>query len=171
MRKGCSREGHRGAAGSAVLYTIVLSPLIVLSLALVVEVGSLQLVKQRLSSAADMATVDAAGVASDASASGHLDAVEAVVATRQALYDNLQPLADQMVGADALAVADSADVYVVTSTPSADPLQPGHVLTVPTVEARIRVPVHSGLLAASGLPNAITMNITSSAALREAGAT
>ena len=170
MSAAVSRIRRRRSAGSAVLYTIVLSPLIVLSLALVVEVGSLQLVKQRLSSAADMATVDAAAEAANANAIGHIDPTEAVLATRQALYDNLQPLSDQIVGTDALGVAANADVYVLTTTPVADPLKPDHVLTLPTVEVRIRVPVRSGLLAASGLPNAITMTITSSAALREAGA-
>jgi len=169
MRITASRRAHRGSVGSAVLYTIVLSPLIVLSLALVVEVGSLQLVKQRLSSAADMATVDAAAEAANSDVSGRIDTSLAITAARQALYDNLQPLAGQIAGTSAFNVAETADIYVITTTPSADPLQPGHILTVPTIEALVHVPVRSGLLAASGLPNAITMNITSSAAVREAG--
>jgi hypothetical protein len=151
------------------MYAIVLSPLIVLSLALVVEVGSLQLVKQRLTSAADMATVDAASQAADAGATGRIDADAAENATRQALVDNLTPLSAQIAGTAPDVVAANAHVYVVTTVPSPDPLRPGRILTVPTVEALLHVPVHSGMLAAAGLPNTLTMTIESSAAVREAG--
>ena len=155
--------------GSAVLYTIILSPILMLSLALVVEVGSLQLTKERLRSAADVATVDAAAQAANAAFSGRIDPVAADAATRQALQDNLTPLASQISGATASSVASGATVYVVTTVPAADPLHPGHVITVPTIESRIQVPVSTGLLAAAALPQQVTLTIDSVATVREAG--
>jgi uncharacterized membrane protein len=156
--------------GSAVLYTILLSPILMLSLALVVEVGAIQLTKERLRSAADMATVDAAAQAANSAFSGRLDPAVADAATRQALVDNLSPLESQISGgATALSVADDATVYVVTSVPAADPLHPGQVLTVPTIESQIQVPINTGLLAAAVLPQQVTLTIDSIATVREAG--
>src|ERR1700733_13476954 len=105
---------RRNQQGSAVLYTIILSPLLMLSLALVVEVGSIQLTKERLQSAANMATVDAAAQAASSASSGHIDATTADSATRQALLDNLSPLAAQISGTSASTVAGNATVFVVT---------------------------------------------------------
>jgi uncharacterized membrane protein len=152
-----------------VLYTIILSPILMLSLALVVEVGSLQLTKERLRSAADVATVDAAAQAANAAFSGRIDPVAADAATRQALQDNLTPLASQISGTTASSVASGATVYIVTTVPAADPLHPGQVITVPTIESRIQVPVSTGLLAAAALPQQVTLTIDSVATVREAG--
>ena len=160
---------RRAQQGSAVLYTIILSPIIMLTLALVVEVGSLQLTKERLRSAADMATVDAAAQAANSAFSGHIDAATADSATRQALMDNLAPLSSQISGTTAEAVAGNATVFVITSVPADDPLHAGQTITVPTIESRIEVPVNSGLLAAAVLPSTVTLTIESVAAVREAG--
>jgi len=162
-----SRRHAQG--GSAVLYTIILSPILMLSLALVVDVGSLQLTKERLRSAADVATVDAAAQAANAAFSGRIDPMAADAATRQALEDNLTPLASQISGTTASSVASGATVYVVSTVPAADPLHPGQIITVPTIESRIQVPVNTGLLAAAVLPQQVTLTIDSVATVREAG--
>ena len=162
---------NRRQRGSAVLYAILLSPLIMLSLALVVEVGSIQLVKERLHSAADVATVDAAAQASTASVSGRIDPVLAEAATRQALYDNLAPLGQQVATGDISSIANNAQVYVITSVPAQDPLHPGQTLTAPAIESRMVVPVRSGLLSVAGLPNTLNVTIDSLATVSESGTT
>ena len=161
--------GRRTQRGSSVLYVIVLSPLILLSLALALEAGALQMQRERLRSAADMATITAgsAGAVVDAGASLDSSAVDA--ALRLGLEDNLTPLQDDIVGSTPRQVALSADVIVVTSVPAVDPLDPSRTLTRPTVETRFGVPVRSGLLAIAGLPPSLTMTVTSRADLRVIG--
>ena len=152
--------------GSAVLYTIVLSPIIMLSLALAVEGGALQLEKERLRSAADVATLSAAASAASQGTAGHIDADAAEVATRTALIDNLTPLASDIAGTTAADIAAEAQVVVVTAVPADDPLQPGQTLEQPTLETRMAVPVRSGLLTVAGLPPMVTMTIESRSVLR-----
>ena len=156
---------------SSVLYVIVLSPLILLSLALALEAGALQLQKQRLHSAADMATVSAGGAGADVSNGANLDLVPADAAIRRALIDNLTPLQADIAGATPLDVAAAATVYVVTAVPATDPLDNSATLTRPTVEIRMRVPVRSGLLSIAGLPAVVYLKIDSRADLRVIGGT
>jgi len=162
---------HSRATGSAVLYTIVLSPILMLCLALALEAGALQLQKARLRSAGDVAASAAIASVSDSTGgAARLDEARADSTARQALRDNLQPLEAQIVGSDASGIADAADVTMVTSVPRLDPYDAGTTLTRPTLLVRMRVPVSSGLLSLAGLPRVLTLTIVSSADLRVTGA-
>jgi hypothetical protein len=45
------------------------------------------------------------------------------------------------------------------------------LVTRPTLELRVRVPLHTGLFAAAGLPPIVTVTLVASAGLREAAST
>jgi Flp pilus assembly protein TadG len=161
---------RRQQRGSAVLYTIVLSPLIMMCLALALEAGALQLEKARLRSAADVATESASSALSrDLGGTVDLDAGRADSVTRQALADNLAPLATQLAGVTADEVAGAAEVVAVTEVPATDPFDRERVVSRPTLFTRLRAPVSSGLLALAGVPRVVTLTIVSSADLRVTG--
>ena len=161
---------RRHERGSAILYTIVLSPLIMMCLALALDAGSLQLEKAKLRSAADVATESASAVLSrDLGSSVDLDTMRAQETTRQALADNLTPLTSALVGTTSDDVAASAEVVAVTVVPAANPFQRGAVVERPTLFARVQAPVSSGLLAVAGVPATVTLTIVSSADLRVTG--
>ena len=155
--------------GQAVLYAIVLSPVLLLCLALAVELGALQLEKQRLRSAIDEATTVAAARDAAGGATVSLDPARTAALVRQSLADNLAPLESHFDGVSATQVAEAADVAVVVNVPAADPMGTGSMLTRPTVEARVRAPVKAGLLGLVVLPTSVTFTLVSSADLRIVG--
>jgi hypothetical protein len=159
------REG-----GSSVLYVVVLSPVLLLSLALATEVGGLQMQKERLRSALDQSTVVAAAAAARAGSTAGIDRSRAIAVMREVLAQNLAPLSSAFADASASAVASDADVAVVTDVPAPDPFDAAALVRHPSIEVRVRVPVHTGLFAVAGLPSTETLTLTSSAALRETGA-
>lgn len=162
--------GRRRQRGSAVLYVIVLSPVLLLSLALAVQLGALQLEKERLRSALDEAVVVAASRAAAVDSAGaQVDGARAAALLRTSLDDNLRPLEDQIDGLSPEAVAAAAEVAVVGDVPALDPLGSGALLRRPTLEARVRIPVRTGLLAFAGLPGSVTLTLTTSADLRRTG--
>ena len=162
---------RRARRGQAVLYAIVLSPVLLLCLTLAVELGALQLEKQRLRSAVDEATTVAAGRDAGGGAVVTLDTARTAELVRQSLADNLTPLESHLDGVTAAQLALSADVAVVVDVPAVDPLDSTRTLLRPTVEARVRAPVRAGLLGLAGLPETVTFPITSSADLRVVGGT
>ena len=165
-----TRRGRsRAQRGQAVLYAIVLSPMILLILTLAVEVGALQLEKERLRSAVDEATTVAAARDAAGGASVALDAARTEALVRQSLADNLAPLQSHLDGVTADDVARSADVAVVVTVPAPDPFVAGQSLDRPTIEARVRAPVHADLLGLAGLSRTVTFTFTSSADLRVVG--
>jgi hypothetical protein len=156
--------------GSAVLYAIVLSPILLLSLALAVEAGALQLQKQRLRSAVDAAAVVAASGTAQADGGGvNLDRERAVGLLRSALVDNLSALQGDIDGMTAADIARAADVIVVTQVPSPDPFDTTRTLPRPAIEVRVRVPVRTGLLQLAGVPSAIDLTLVAIADLRVTG--
>ncbi len=162
---------RRTQRGSSVLYVVILSPIIFLSLALALEVGALQMQKERLRSAADMATVTAGSAGATVVGGTHLDAATTALALRQSLVDNLAPLEDQIVGTTPTDIAATADVFVIATLPATDPLDASRTITRPTIETRLHIPVRSGLLSVAGLPPTVTLTVTSSADLRIVGGT
>jgi hypothetical protein len=167
-----ARAQHRSARGSSVLYVIVLSPVLLLGIALATEAGGLQMQKLRIRSALDAAVVVAASSASRAGVSARLDTARAATAMREVLRDNLTPLQSAFAGAaTAQTVAADADVVVVTDVPAPDPFAPGGVVRRPTLEVRVRVPLRTGLFTAAGLPPVETVTLVAAAGLREAGTT
>lgn len=167
---GRSHRGRGAERASSVLYAIVLSPVLLLGVALAVQLGALQLERQRLQSAVDEAVVVAAGREARASSQGvGLDASTATASFRLALAENLAPLAGHLAGVDVAAVARAADVRVITDVPAPDPFGSGGLLRRPTIEARVRAPVRSGMLGLAGLPSRLVVTLTSSADLRRTG--
>lgn len=162
---------RRRERGSSVLYVIVLSPVLLLGIALATEAGALQMQKQRLQSALDASAVVAAASAAHAGSAARIDVARADGVSRDVLVDNLTPLAAVLSGTAPLAVARDADVAVITDVPAPDPFVSGAVVTRPTLELRVRLPVRTGLFAAAGLPPVVTFTLVASAGLREAAST
>jgi len=156
--------------GSSVLYVVVLSPVLLLSLALATEVGGLQMQKERVRSALDESTVVAAAAAARAGRSAGIDQPRAIAVMREVLAENLVSLSSAFAGASASGIARDADVAVVTDVPAPDPFDSSAVVRHPSIEVRVRVPLHTGLFAVAGLPPSETVTLTSTAALRETGA-
>jgi hypothetical protein len=169
-RRSGSRHHHQ--RGSSVLYVVVLSPVLMLGIALATEAGGLQMQKQRLRTALDASVVVAAASASRAGTVAQLDPARAVAVMRETLVDNLQPLQSAFAaGTTAQSIARAAEVAVVTTVPAADPFAAGIVLRRPTLEVRVHIRVDTGLLAAAGLPRAASLILVASAGLRETAAT
>lgn len=164
-----SRRALRPQRGSTVLYVVLLSPILMLSLALAVDLGGLQLQRQRLSSAVDQAAVVAASGAAGVEGTAQLDPGAAVSRFRQALVDNLSPLAGDIAGATPESIARAAEVYPITTVPATDPLGNAGTVRRPTIEARVRVPVRAGLLHLAGIPDTVTLTLITAADLRELG--
>lgn len=164
------RRPRRAARGQAVLYAVVLSPVILLSLTFAVGLGALQLEKQRLRSALDEATTVAAA-RSSIGVDGTLNLDRSATATqvRQSIADNLRSIANHLDGTGPDQVAAEADVAVLVDVPAPDPFTAGAVVRRPTIEARIRAPVHSDLLSLTGLSPRVTFTVTSSADIRVSG--
>ena len=166
------RPARRTQRGSSVLYVIVLSPVLLLSIALATEAGALQMQKQRLRSALDASVVVAAAAAAHAGGAARIDVARADSVARDVIADNFTPLAAAF-GNDttALALARDADVAVVVDVPAPDPFDSGAVVRRPTLEVRVRVPLRTGLFAAAGLPRTVTVTLVASAGLRETAST
>jgi Flp pilus assembly protein TadG len=167
-RAASRRDGYQ--RGQAVLYVIVIFPVILLCLVAAVGLGALQLEKQRMRSALDEATAVAVARGGEQPAGRlTLDPTTTAALVRQSIADNLGPLADQLDGVGPAQVAADADVAVVVDVPATDPFDAGAVIRRPTLEVRMRAPVHASLLGFAGLPQAVTLTLTSSADLRVGG--
>ena len=164
-----TRTCLRRQRGSSVLYVVVLSPILLLSVALASEAGGLQMQKQRVRSAVDQSVVVAASAASHAGHAAQLDSARAAAVLRDVLTANLAPLASAFAGATPQAMARDADVAVITNTPAPDPFDHTLVVRQPSLEVRVRVPLHTGLFAVAGLPSTVTVTLVAAAALRETG--
>jgi hypothetical protein len=140
-----------------------------LSLALAAEVGALQLQKQRLHSAVDQSAVVAASGTAQGGAGVGLDSARSEALLRASLIDNLTPLQHDIDGATAADVAATAEIHVITTVPAVDPLDPSQVLRRPTIEVKVHVPVHTGLLQLAHVPGTVSITVTGSADLRVAG--
>ena len=165
MSRSVRRRRHRG---SAVLYAVVLSPVLLVGLALAVQVGALQLERQRVRSAVDEAALIAAATAATAGATASVDHPRAAALLRSALAGALRPLEGEMAGAGADAVAAGAEVVVIEEVPAPDPFAPGTVVLRPSIEARVRVPLRTGLLRIAAVPPTLTVTVVSGADLRRA---
>jgi hypothetical protein len=154
--------------GQSTLYAIVLMPVLLLTLALVADIGSLQVERTRLKAAQDMALVDAVTEVDPAhyAATGRLrvDAGAADV-YRQYLAANLEAMRDVFGGATPQSVAAEADVIVINAVPAVSPCT-GRQLTRPGICARLRAPLRSGLLHLAGLDPVQVMTVAGDAEIR-----
>jgi Flp pilus assembly protein TadG len=157
----------RPQRGSAALCAVLLSPVLMLGLALAVEVGAFQLERQRVREAADEAAVSAAAAAAAADGAVGVERARAAALMRAALAAALRPLQAEL-GADADVVAAGTEVAVVDEVPAADPFLPGAVVRLPSVEARVRVPLRTGLLQLAAVPASVAVTVVTGAELRRA---
>jgi hypothetical protein len=65
-------------------------------------------------------------------------------------------------------VAAGAEVAVIDEVPAPDPFAPGIVVLRPSIEARVRVPLRTGLLRIAAVPPTLTVTVVSGADLRRA---
>ena len=150
------------------LYAVVLSPVLLSTLALALQGGALQLERERLRNALDQSVLSAAATLAPGPGTA-VDAAQAEETVRQLLADNLRPLEADITGTDADRVAASAEVFVVSSTPATDPLHGDRVLQRPSVVVHIEVPVDSGLLHFAGVSGPIVFQLDGYADLRVRG--
>lgn len=160
---------RRSMRGSAILYAIVLAPILVLVMALALGLATLQLQRQRLHAVVDQAAISGAAAAASAGDVRSIDPAVADAHVRQALVDNLAPLAQEIDGSSPQAIAADADVVVLTSVPVTDPFDGGRVVSRPSVEVRVRVPVRTGLLALAHIGPTLTLVVAAGADVRVVG--
>ena len=161
---GQSRGRQRGQVA---VYAVLLFPLLMLVLALVLAVGTLEAMRTRLRAQVDMAALVATqAIDVPALAAGErpsLVPAQAEALARQYLAANLDATSSLLAGSPA-GIADGARI-AVTNAPGTDPIT-GAADTAPTVSIAIRAPVRVPLLGLAGLGPVVTLEIAGSAAAR-----
>jgi Flp pilus assembly protein TadG len=164
MARARTRAGERGQVA---VYAVLLFPLLMLVLALVLAVGSVEGLRTRIRAQLDMAALTATQALDlDALARGGepvLDPATADALVREYLARNLAALGDQIASSPS-SIAGAAEV-VVMNTPGLDPIT-GAPNTAPTVSIRIRVPARIPLLGLAGMDPTVELTLTGSAAAR-----
>ncbi len=159
-----SRTGERGQVA---VYAVMLFPLLMLVLALVLAVGTLEGMRTRLRAQIDMAALtatqalDVASLASGGQPRLVPDAAEQLA--RQYLVQNLAA-SSSLLAASPTEIAAGAQVSV-TNSPGIDPIT-GVTNSAPTVSIEIRAPVRVPLLGLAGIGPVVTLDIAGSAAAR-----
>jgi hypothetical protein len=150
--------------GQVALYAILLFPMLMLVLALVLTVGTLEAQRARLRAQLDMAALTATQALDLAAlAQGEppqLMADEAEGLAREYLARNLAAAGV----ASAASVSASAQVAVLGAG-DVDPIT-GAVAEAPMVSIRASVPTQLSMLTLIGLPTTVTVTVTGSAAAR-----
>jgi hypothetical protein len=158
---------RRGERGQVAVYAVVMFPLLVLVLALVLAVGTVEGLRSRLGAQLDMAALTATQ-AVDLAALAHggrpaLVPAAAEALAREYLAANVAALGGQLL-ASPDQVASGATVAVVNA-PGIDPVT-GLADAAPTVSLRVRVPVRVPLLGLAGIGTTVVLDVTGSAAAR-----
>jgi Flp pilus assembly protein TadG len=158
------RRAARHLRGQVALYAVLLFPVLMLVLALVLTVGTLEAQRARLRAQLDMAALTATQALDFAAlAAGEppsLVAEEAEALAREYLARNLAAVGVP----SAASVAANAQVTVVTIG-EVDPIT-GTVTEAPTVSIRASVPTHLPMLTLIGLDPVVSVTVTGSAAAR-----
>jgi uncharacterized membrane protein len=159
-----SRSNERGQVA---VYAVLLFPLLMLVLALVLAVGTLEGMRTRLRAQIDLAALtatqalDIASLASGGQPRLVPDAAEQLA--RQYLVQNLAA-SSSLLAASPTEIAAGAQVSV-TNSPGIDPIT-GAANSAPTVSIEIRAPVRVPLLGLAGIGPIVTLDIAGSAAAR-----
>lgn len=157
-------SGFRDERGQVALYAVLLFPVLMLVLALVLTVGTLEAARSRLRAQLDVASLTATQALDFAAlAAGEppsLIAAEAEGLAREYLARNLAAVGVPSAGS----VAASAQVAVVSSG-EVDPIR-GVVVVAPTVSIRASVPTELPMLTLIGLQTTVSVTVTGSAAAR-----
>lgn len=160
-------RARAGERGQVAVYAVLLFPLLMLVLALVLAVGTLEGMRTRLRAQVDMAALTATQALDVASlaAGGEPRLVPDAAAqlAREYLARNLSASSDllaaspsEIAAGAAVSVSNDAGVDPITGVPNA----------APTVSIRIEAPVRVPLLGLAGLGPVVTLTIAGSAAAR-----
>lgn len=157
----------RDDGGTAAVTTLVLLPLLLIVLVGALEIGVLRAVAQRVSAAADLATIVAVGDQDERELvrTGMLRlAPDAADTAREYFASNLAATAPSLA-APADQIATLADIVSFPTAPSVDP-RTGARYDRPTVRLIASVPVRTPGLAALLLPPVTTLTIRSASSPR-----
>jgi len=159
-----TRTGERGQVA---VYAVLLFPMLMLVLALVLAVGTVEAMRTRLRAQIDMAALTATQALDvSALAAGEQPRLvpdQADALARAYLAANLDATSN-LLAASPADIAAGARVSV-TNASGVDPIT-GAANTAPTVSIEIRAPVRVPLLGLAGLGSVVTLDIAGSAAAR-----
>lgn len=158
------RSGERGQVA---VYAVLMFPMLMLVLALVLAVGTIEGLRTRLRAQLDMAALTATQaldpVALAAGGPPRLQVAEAERLAREYLARNLAATGDVLVASPS-EIAAAAQV-VVSNQPGTDPIT-GAANTAPTVSIEIVAPARIPLLGLAGISPVVTLTIDGSASAR-----
>lgn len=156
-----------GERGQVAVYAVVLFPMLMLVLALVLAVGTMEGLRTRLRAQLDMAALVATQALDPAAlAAGErprLQVAEAEQLAREYLARNLAATGDVLVASPS-EIAAAAQV-VISNQPGTDPIT-GAANTAPTVSIEIVAPARIPLLGLAGISPIVTLTIDGSASAR-----
>jgi hypothetical protein len=160
-------RARAGERGQVAVYAVLLFPLLMLVLALVLAVGTLEGMRTRLRAQVDMAALTATQALDVASlaAGGEPRLVPDAAAqlAREYLARNLSASSDLLAASPSEIAAGAA--VSVRNERGIDPIT-GAPNTAPTVSIEIQAPVRVPLLGLAGLGPVVTLTIAGSAAAR-----
>ena len=158
---------RRGERGQVAVYAVLLFPMLMLALALVLAVGTIEGLRARIRAQLDMAALTATQALDPAAlAAGEppvLQPAEAERLAREYLARNLAATGDALDSTPA-EIAAAAEV-VISNGPGVDPIT-GASNTAPTVSIRIAAPARIPLLGLAGIGPIVTLTIAGSASAR-----
>jgi hypothetical protein len=158
------RERQRGQVA---VYAVLLFPVLMLVLALVLAVGTIESLRTRIRAQLDMAALTATQALDPAAlAAGEppsLQVAEADRLAREYLARNLAATGDVLVGSPS-EIAAGAQI-VISNEPGTDPIT-GASNTAPTVSIEIIAPARIPLLGLAGITPVVTLTIDGSASAR-----
>lgn len=156
-----------GERGQVAVYAVLMFPMLMLVLALVLAVGTIEGLRTRIRAQLDMAALTATQALDPAAlAAGEpprLQVADAERLAREYLARNLAATGDVLVASPS-EIAATAQV-VVSNEPGTDPIT-GASNTVPTVSIEISAPARIPLLGLAGLAPVVTLTIDGSASAR-----
>jgi len=161
------RPSRAGERGQVAVYAVLLFPVLMLVLALVLAVGTIEGLRTRLRAQLDMAALTATQALDPAAlAAGEppkLQVAEAERLAREYLARNLAATGDVLVASPS-EIAAAAQV-VISNVPGTDPIT-GVSNTAPTVSIEITAPARIPLLGLAGIAPVVTLTIDGSASAR-----
>jgi hypothetical protein len=161
------KDRGAGERGQVAVYAVVLFPMLMLVLALVLAVGTIEGLRTRLRAQLDMAALTATQAldpaALAAGAPPRLQVAEAERLAREYLARNLAATGDVLVASPS-EIAAAAQI-VISNEPGTDPIT-GASNTAPTVSIEISAPARIPLLGLAGIAPVVTLTIDGSASAR-----
>lgn len=161
------KDRRPGERGQVAVYAVVLFPMLMLVLALVLAVGTIEGLRTRVRAQLDMAALTATQAldpaALAAGAPPRLQVAEAERLAREYLARNIAATGDVLVASPS-EIAAAAQI-VISNEPGTDPIT-GASNTAPTVSIEISAPARIPLLGLAGIAPVVTLTIDGSASAR-----